>query len=330
MGNVNRQITLAARPVGLPKVPDFELVYSSIPSPSAGQVLVRAAYLALDPCTRHLMQAIAIGDVMPGSAVAIVVTSDDPTLRAGDAVAGILGWQEYAVASAGELRKLDPDLAPISTALGALGAPGLTAYFGLSDICDPQPGETVVVSGAAGAVGMMAGQIARIRGCRVVGVAAPESRVSWLVDELGFDAAVGAASPADLRRQLTTLCPGGIDVYFDTMGGMVTDAVMQCLRRGARVAACGQSSESSQKAPEWGPRWLRQLVLTEARVEGFRVASFAARFAEGLAQLATWLAQGKLRYREDVAQGIAAAPQAFISMLQGHNQGEQLVQLSEL
>ena len=337
MAAVNRQITLAARPVGFPRVSDFQLVYSPVPSPVAGDVLVRSVYLSLDPYMRGRMndaesyaRPVAIGEVMTGGAVGFVVESRDPAFRSGDAVEGMLGWQEYAVAQARDLRKVDPVLAPISTALGVLGMPGLTAYFGMLEIGDPEPGETVVVSGAAGAVGMLAGQIAKIEGCRVVGVAGSDAKVAWLCDELGFDAAFNYNTAEGCERALEDLCPAGIDVYFDNVGGVVTDAVVQLINVKARIAVCGQISQYNLETAEAGPRWLHQLIVKQAKVQGFLISAYAERFPEGRAQLAAWLAQGKLKYREHVAQGIEAAPQAFIGMLQGKNQGKQLVQLSEL
>ncbi len=336
MVTVNRQITLASRPVGLPRVSDFNLVYSSLPAPAAGEVLLRSVYLALDPSTRERMsdghsngRTVALGDIMPGRAVALVVDSSDPGLRVGDAVEGDLGWQEYAVARGPELRKIDPGLAPISTAVGVLGRPGLTAYFGLLDICDPQPGETVVVSGATGSVGMLVGQLAKIQGCRAVGVAGPDVKISWLVDELGFDAGFGYTTPAQCRDTLEALCPAGIDVYFDTVGGPLTDVVMGLINTGARICANGQISQYNLEDPELGPRWLSQLIVKHAKVQGFVVSDYTERFPEGLERLAGWLEQGELRYRDDITQGIEGAPYAFIAMLQGKNQGRQLVHLSE-
>ncbi|MDD5564221.1 MAG: NADP-dependent oxidoreductase [Thermoanaerobaculaceae bacterium] len=335
MAKVNRQITLAARPVGFPKVSDFHLVYSPVPSPGEGEVLVRSVYLSLDPYMRGRMNAaesyarpVAIGEVMTGGAVASVVESRHADFFAGDFVEGMLGWQEYAIAHGRELRKIDPGLAPVSTALGVLGMPGLTAYFGLLDICDPQPGETVVVSGAAGAVGMIAGQIAKIKGCRVVGVAGSDAKISWLLDDLGFDGAFNYKTVEDSYGTLMDLCPAGIDVYFDNVGGTISDAVLRLINAKARISVCGQISQYNLEEPEMGPRWLGQLVLKQAKVQGFLVTGYAQRFPVGLRQLAMWLNQGKLKYREEVAQGIEAAPQAFIGMLQGRNQGKQLVQLS--
>ncbi len=337
MTAVNRQVTLASRPVGYPKVSDFDLVYSPLPSLVAGEVLVRSIYLSLDPYMRGLMnngeagsRSVAIGAVMTGRAVAAVVESRDPEFRAGEIVEGMLGWQEYAIVPGHDLRKIDPGFAPISTALGVLGMPGLAAFFGLLDTCDPQPGETVVVSGAAGAVGMVVGQIAKLKGCSVVGVAGSDVKISWLLDELGFDAAFNYRTAASCYDKLKEFCPAGIDVYFDNVGGTITDAVMRLINVKARISVCGQMSQYNLEKPEDGPRWLGQLIVKQARVQGFLVSGYTERFPEGLAQLAGWLKQGQLKYREDIAQGIEGAPQAFIGMLQGKNQGKQLVQLSEL
>ncbi|HSO24344.1 MAG TPA: NADP-dependent oxidoreductase [Chondromyces sp.] len=340
MTSINRQITLTSRPLGFPKVSDFQLVYSPMPSPADSEVLVRAIYLSLDPGLRERMNdagsdvgsdagTVGIGEVLRGGAVAFVVESLHPAFQAGDTVEGILGWQEFAVIPGRELRRIDPTLAPISTALGVLGLPGLAAFFGLLDIAGPQPGETVVVSEASGAVGMLVGQIAKIKGCRVVGVAGSDAATSWLLDELGFDAAFNCRGEADCCSALEKVCPAGIDVYFDNEGGAVTDAVIPLINPRARISVCAQSSQSNLEAPETGPRWLGELVVKQAKVQGFLVAGFAERFPEGLEQLATWLKEGKLKYREDVAQGIESAPQAFIGMLRGEGRGQQLVRISE-
>ena len=335
MTTVNRKITIASLPVGLPKVSDFRLVYAPLPSPANGEVLVRSIYLGLEPDLRRGMstsgldpQPVAVGEVMAGDAVAFVVASEDPAFRAGDAVLGRLGWQEFAVAKGRDLRKIDPIVAPLSTALGVLGLPGLTALFGL-EICDPRRGETVVVSCATGGVGMLAGQIAKIKGCRVVGMVAPDVEASWLLDELGFDAALANQVATDFRGRLGKACPDGIDVYFDNVGGVTTDEVMGLLNTRARISLCGQSSQDNLETPEVGPRCLSLLMVKQAKMVGFLVAGHADRFPEGLERLAGWLKQGRLQNPEDVAHGIAAAPQAFIAMLEGKNRGQQLVRLAE-
>jgi NADPH:quinone reductase len=333
---VNRQITLVARPVGYPKISDFSLTYSPLRSPAEGEVLVRSVYLSLDPFTRLRMNAVngaerpvALGEVVVGRAVALVVESRHPEFRIGDAVEGMLGWQEGAVCPGRELRKLDLQGAPISSALGVLGLPGLTAYFGLLDVGAPAAGETVVVSAAAGGVGMIVGQIAKLKSCLVVGVASSKAEVSWLRDELGFDAPINFRSPKQLDRQLAAHCPDGIDVYFDNVGGETTDAVIRRINPRARIVVCGQLSQYNLERPEKGPRWLDELIVKRARAEGFQVAGFAGRFPAARRKLARWLREGRLKYREEISHGLESVPQAFLGMLHGNNVGKQLVQLSE-
>jgi len=333
---MNRQITLASRPSGFPEASDFHLTHSPMPWPALGQVLVQTIYLSVDPYMRGRMsdaesyaRPLAIGEVMPGGAVGRVLESADPKFAIGGIVQGMLGWQDYAVVKAGELRAIDQSLAPIQTALGVLGMPGLTAYFGLLDVCHPKAGETVVVSGAAGAVGMLVGQIAKIMGCRVVGVAGSDAKIAFLVDELGFDAGFNYKTVADYHGKLQQLCPAGIDVYFDNVGGAISDAVLRRINVKARISICGQISQYNLEQPELGPRWLGHLIVKRAKVQGFLVSDYAKRFSEGLQAMGQWLKQGKLKYREDVAQGLENAPRAFIGMLHGSNLGKQLVQVSE-
>jgi NADPH:quinone reductase len=333
---LNRQIKLAAHPVGMPVESDFLLEEAPVPTPGAGEILVRGLYLSLDPYMRGRMtgknsyaKAVQIGDVMVGAVVGRVEESHDPRYEAGDIVEGMLGWQEYAVSSAKGLRKIDPSIAPVSVALYVLGMPGLTAYFGLLDICHPQPGETVVVSAAAGAVGSLVGQIARIKRCRVVGIAGSGEKVDFIVQELGFDSGLNYRTTPGLEAELKRLCPGGIDVYFDNVGGPVTDAVMRLINTRARIAVCGQISQYNNQEVEMGPRWLPQLVVKQAKVEGFLVFQYADRYEEGLRQLGSWLKQGRIRYREYVVEGLENAPRAFIGMLRGENIGKQLVKIGE-
>lgn len=335
MTRVNRRITLATRPVGYPQVSDFQISYRSLPEPEAGEVLLRTLYLSLDPNTRERLNAssvdeVVLDDVIPGAAVAVVLRSLDSDLRPGDRVEGMLGWQEYVAAPAAGLRRLDPGVLPISAALGVLGAPGLTALFGLLDLCDPQPGETVAVSAAAGAVGVVAGQIARLQSCRVVGIAGSADTTRWLLEDLAFDAALSSQYGEDLDRALDQACPAGIDVYVDNVGGTLSDAVLDRINPRSRIAICGQLSQLNLEGPELGPRHFGRLMAKQSTVRGFLLAGFTERFAEGRRQLAAWLAQGRLRALEEVASGIESAPRAFIDMLHGRDQGQPLVQLFEM
>ncbi len=331
----NHQVTLAARPVGFPKETDFNLVEQPVSSPNEGEMLIRIVYLSLDPYMRGRMSnaksyaaPLRIGDLMVGGTVGKVIESRHPDFRKGDIVVGMLGWQEYAVSDGKGLRKVDPNLAPVSTALGVLGMPGLTAYFGMLEIARPRPGDVVVVSGAAGAVGSVAGQIAKLTGCRVVGIAGTDAKINYIVGELGFDAAFNYKSVENYYDVLKEICPEGIDVYFDNVGGTITDAVFRLLRPRSRVAVCGQISQYNLEKPEMGPRILPALLINQARAEGFLVSQFSERSEEGLQQLGQWLKEKKIKYREDIVEGIANAPGAFIGMLQGHNMGKQLVKLS--
>jgi len=336
MAQVNKQITLAARPSGMPKPSDFKLVESSVPEAKAGEILVRVLYVSVDPYMRGRMNDVKsyappaqIGEVMGAGAVGQVVNSQSAQFETGDFVEGFFGWQEYAISDGKGVRKLDPSLGSLSTALGVLGMPGLTAYFGLLDIGKPQRGETVVISGAAGAVGSTAGQIAKINGCRVVGIAGSDQKIAWLRDDLGFDAAFNYKTTPDYYAKLEELCPNGVDVYFDNVGGTITDAVFRLINIGTRIVVCGQIAQYNDEKPETGPRLLWRLVVKQARAEGFLVFQFAPRYAEGLKQMAAWLKAGKLKYREQFVDGIENTPRAFIGMLQGENTGKQLVRVAK-
>jgi NADPH:quinone reductase len=336
MPQVNRQITLAERPVGMPKETDFRLVESPIPEPGAGEALVQAQYLSLDPYMRGRMEAtnsyaraMQVGEVMVGGVVGRVLESNDPRMARNDVVEGMLGWQEYAIAPAKSLRKIDPEAFPITTSLYVLGMPGLAAYFGLLDICRPAPGETVVVSGAAGAVGSLVGQIARIKRCRAVGIAGTNEKIRYLIQDLGYDAAVNHTESPDLYNRLKEACPNGVDVYFDNVGGTITDTVMRLINSRARVAVCGQSSLYNAEHAQMGPRWLGQLIARQAKVEGFLVTQFADRYEEALRQLSGWLREKRLKYREDIINGLDCAPAAFLEMLRGERMGKLLVKVAE-
>jgi NADPH-dependent curcumin reductase CurA len=330
---VNRRVTMAARPVGQPREQDFAVEEARVPEPGAGEVLVRGLYVSVDPYQRGRMserrsyaRSLELGDVITAQAVGEVVESRDPRFGPGDVVVGQLGWQEYAVARAGELRKVDPSVAPITTALHVLGATGFTAYFGLLDVGKPRPGDTVVVSGAAGAVGQIVGQLARIAGCRAVGIAGGAEKVEELRSFYGYDGAIDYKSE-DVAAALKDACPDGVDVYFDNVGGDVSAAVHRRLALHARIAICGQISQYNLERPE--PTFAPGLLIVfRARMEGFLINDYAHRFAEAYARLARWLADGKLRYREDVTEGLENAPRAFIGLLRGENRGKALVRVA--
>ncbi|MFN7931925.1 MAG: NADP-dependent oxidoreductase [Bryobacteraceae bacterium] len=332
---MNRQILLAARPIGFPKETDFRLQEAPIPEPGEGQFLVGVRWLSVDPYMRGRMNeersyadSVKLGDVMVGGAAGRVLKSRHAGFAEGDYVMGMFGWQEYALSDGKGVRKLDPAVAPVSASLGVLGMPGLTAYFGLLTVGEAKAGETVVVSGAAGAVGSYVGQIAKIHGCRVVGIAGSEDKVRWLKDDLGFDAVLNYKTTSDYRGALKELCPNGIDVYFENVGGPISDAAFMLLNPRARVPVCGQVSLYSAEKPEMGPRLLMQILVKQVKVEGFLVFQFASRYEEGLTKLTEWVRSGQLKYKETVTDGIENAPQAFLSMLRGGNTGKQLVRIS--
>jgi NADPH-dependent curcumin reductase CurA len=328
----NTRILLASRPHGEPTSDSFGIESVSIPEPGEGEVLLRTIYLSLDPYMRGRMSAaksyaapVEIGAVMEGGTVAEVVESRDDSLRPGDLVLSYVGWQAYGVASAKHVRTLDPAQAPVSTALGVLGMPGLTAYVGLLDIGQPRAGETVVVSAASGAVGAVVGQIAKLKGCRVVGVAGSAEKCAYVVHELGFDACVDHHTQA-LDAALHDACPGGIDVYFENVGGATLAAVLPLINVGARIPHCGLISEYNATAPPSGPN-LRPLLFNRALIKGFIISDHLDRMGDFLRDCSAWLREGKLKYREDVVRGLDAAPAAFIGLLQGKNFGKLVVEV---
>ena len=332
MSASNRQYRLAAVPVGMPKESDFQLVDSALPSIADGQILLKTVYWTVDPYMRGRITGVKsyadpvmVGDLMVGGAVGEVVESKNPKFAVGEFAVGYWGWQEFCVSDGQGLQKLDPGMAPVSTALGVLGMPGMTAYFGFLELCQPKSGETVVVSGAAGAVGSYVGQIAKIQGCRVVGIAGGDDKVEYLTKELGFDAAFNYKTTTNYIAKLKELCPNGIDCYFDNVGGSISDAVFPLLNLYGRVSICGQISQYNLEKPEPGPRLLAYILVKQVRVEGFIVMRFAPRFREGVVQMAQWVQQGKVKYREDVMNGFENMPKAFIALLNGKNTGKMLV-----
>src|SRR5579872_2117181 len=332
--SVNHQITLAARPVGMPKDSDFQLVEAPLRALGEGELLLKTLYLSVDPYmrgrisgVRSYAEPVPIGGVIEGGTVGEVIASNHPKFQAGDVVNGMWGWQTHAISDGTGLRKLDPNLAPVSTALGVLGMPGMTAYFGFLDICKPKEGETVVVSGAAGAVGSLVGQIAKIKGCRAVGIAGTDDKVTWMTKELGFDAAFNYKSTSDYSAKLKELCPNGIDCYFDNVGGAITDAVFPLMNVYGRMSICGQISQYNLEKPEPGPRPLAYVLVKQLKVEGFIVFRWQNRYQEGIVQMAKWLGEGKLKHREEIVDGFENTVKAFIGMLKGDNTGKMLVKV---
>jgi len=332
--NTYRRVVLARRPPGEPKEDDFRVEQQAVPEPAGQEVLVRAIYLSLDPYMRGRMRdvasyapPVAIGEVMPGGIVGEVVKSGLPGFKPGDIVEERLGWQEYAISNGAQLRKIDPGLAPISTANGILGMTGLTAYYGLFEIAQPKAGETVVVSAASGAVGQVVGQLAKISGCRVVGIAGGAKKCAFVTDELGFDACVDYKASSDIDPALKAACPNGVDVYFDNVGGAITDAVLRNLNFFARVALCGSISQYNAAASESGPRLLGPFVGRRIRMQGFIVSDYLPRSAAAFRQMGEWVRSGRLKYREDIVDGLENAPRAFIGMLRGENFGKMQVRV---
>jgi hypothetical protein len=329
----HRRVVLARRPPAEPAESDFRIEEVPVPEPGPGQFLVRGIYLSLDPYMRGRMRdaesyaaPVAIGEAMTAGVVGEVVRSNHPGFQVGDIVEDTLGWQEYAVGPGRAPRKIDPAHGPISYANSVLGMPGMTAYFGLFEVGQPKPGETVVVSAASGAVGQIVGQLARIAGCRAVGIAGGPAKCAYVKDQLGLDACLDYKAEKDLAAAVRAACPEGVDVYFDNVGGPVSDAVLANLNFFARVSLCGSISQYNTAEP--GPRWMGTFVGKRVTARGFIVWDFNARYAPALRQLGEWLRAGQLRYKEDIVDGgIAKAPAAFIGLLRGENFGKRQVRL---
>ncbi|MFO1100584.1 MAG: NADP-dependent oxidoreductase [Xanthobacteraceae bacterium] len=332
-GSVNRQILLKIRPEGTPSLENFELTENPTPEPGDGEVLMRTIYLSLDPYMRGRMNATksyappaSIGQPMVGGTVGEVINSRNPDYSVGDIVLGFGGWQEYALSNGAGLRKLDPKRAPISTALGVLGMPGMTAYCGLLEIGQPKPGETVVVAAASGAVGSVVGQIARIKGCRAIGIAGGADKCRFVTSELGFDACIDHRAP-DFAEQLEAACPKGIDVYFENVGGAVQQTVWPLLNDFARVPVCGLIAQYNLTAPMPGPDMF-SILRRRLLLRGFIVFDFAAKEADFLRDMGEWVRTGRVKYREHVVEGLENAPASFLGVLQGKNFGKMLVRVA--
>lgn len=332
--SLNQQILLKSRPVGEPKEIDFAIVETPIPEPGEGEILARTIYLSLDPYMRGRISAaksyaasVELNSVIVGGTVSQVIQSNHPQFAEGDFVLGYDGWQTYGISKGETLRKLDPSQAPISYALGVLGMPGMTAYFALLEVGQPKAGETVVVSAASGAVGSVAGQIAKIQGCRVVGIAGSDEKCDFVVKELGFDACINRKTQ-DVYSALQETCPNGIDVYFDNTAGSILEAVLQQINLGARIALVGLISEYNEVNPPAGPN-LTPLLINRALIKGFLVLDYQHRQDEFLNDVSHWLQSERLKYKEEVVVGLENAPRAFIGLLRGENFGKLIVKVSD-
>ncbi|WP_226671825.1 NADP-dependent oxidoreductase [Rossellomorea aquimaris] len=331
-----QQIQLVSRPEGMPVKEDFLYKEIDVPQPSNGEVLVKTIYLSVDPYMRGRMsdaksyvEPFKLNEALAGGVVGEIVESESAHFQKGDFVVGMLPWQEYSIANEKEIRTIDPDVAPISTYLSILGMTGLTAYFGLMDIGQPKEGETVVVSGAAGAVGSVVGQIAKIQGARVVGIAGSDEKVSYLTDTLGFDVGINYKTTDSIYASLKEACPDGIDVYFENVGGEIGDAALSLLNKHARIPVCGAISSYNKTDRDLGPRVQSRLIKSSALMKGFVVNDYNDRFKEGATQLGEWLSQGKLQYEETITEGLDNVTDAFLGLFQGKNIGKQLVKIAE-
>jgi NADPH-dependent curcumin reductase len=339
MNITNHQFRLAARPSGLPKRTDWKYTEEPVADPAPGQVVIKNLYLSLDPAMRGWMndarsyiEPVKIGDVMRAGGVGRVITSQNPGFAVGDYVTGMLNVQEFAISDGKELTKIDPQIGgkpdPLPVFISTLGMPGLTAYFGLLDVGQAKAGDTVVVSGAAGAVGMVVGQIAKIKGCRVVGIAGGPKKCAYVVKELGFDACIDYKAE-DVKKALHQHCPQGVNVYFDNVGGEILDAVLLFLARGARVVICGAISQYNSTGGVKGPSNYLSLLVNGARMEGFVVFHFAARYGEGIRDMATWMAQGKLKSKEDIVEGLQTFPETLLKLFSGENFGKLVLKVAD-
>ncbi|MBP1949764.1 NADP-dependent oxidoreductase [Virgibacillus litoralis] len=331
-----QQIKLIKRPSGTPTNEDFEFAEAPIGEPAEGEVLIRTNYISVDPYLRGRMNNVKsyvppfeLDSVITSAVIGQVIESKSTHFEKNDVVTGGLGWQEYSVVQESEVRKIDTNLAPASAYLSVLGMTGLTAYFGLLDIADPKEGETVVVSGAAGAVGSVVGQIAKIKGAHVVGIAGSDEKIEYLKNELGFDAAINYKTE-EIETALAKACPNGIDVYYENVGGEIGDAVLPLLNKFARIPVCGAISAYNNKEADIGLRVQSYLIKSSALMQGFTVGDYASRFKEGSEALAGWLQAGEIQYEETITEGFENTIDAFLDLFQGANVGKAIVKVSDI
>jgi len=336
MSTTSREIHLKRRPQGIPSPDDFELVTVSIPTPEAGQMLVRNIYMSVDPYMRGRMRdrrsyvpPFQLGEPLTGGCVGQVIQSNGGPFDEGDYVLGMLGWREYYLSDGEGLMPIDPSIAPMQAFLGTVGMPGQTAYFGLLDIGQPQAGETVFVSAAAGAVGSVVCQIARIKGCRVVGSAGSPAKIDWLQNDLGVDAALNYKEVANLRAELATLCPDGIDVYYENVGGEHLEAAIALMNNHGRIPVCGMISLYNATEPTPGPSNIASVIGKRLKLQGFIVSDYRARADAFYADMRRWIEEGRITWRETIWDGIERAPEAFIGLFHGENIGKMVVKLAD-
>jgi len=330
----NRQFKLARRPIGMVQRSDFDYTQEPVPSPRDGEILVKYLYLSLDPAMRGWMNEgksyippVGLGEVMRAGAAGTVIASKHPQFVAGDCVVGMFGVQDYALSNGKGVTKINPQIAPLPVFLGTLGMPGMTAYFGLLDVGQARAGESVVVSGAAGAVGQVVGQIAKIKGCRVVGIEGGREKCAYVTTELGFDAAIDYKSE-DVKAALKQHCPKGVDVYFDNVGGDILDAVLTRLAMHARIVICGAISQYNNTTPVKGPSNYLSLLVNRATMKGMVVFDYASRYAEAAREMAGWMKEGKLKSREDIVAGLETFPEALLKLFKGENIGKLVLKVA--
>ncbi|WP_428313317.1 NADP-dependent oxidoreductase [Hydrocarboniphaga sp.] len=328
MTQINQLFKLAARPVGLPKRSDWSFEEATVAPPADGQILVRVTHISLDPAMRGWMNdarsyiaPVALGEVMRAGGGGEVIASRNPKFAVGDQVVGVFGVQRYALSDGKGVDKVDTSLVPLPVYIGTLGMPGMTAYFGLLDVGELQDGDTVVVSGAAGAVGSVVGQVAKIKGCKVIGIAGGADKCRYLVDELGFDAAIDYKAQ-DLKKALREHCPKGMNVFFDNVGGEILDSALTCLARGARIVICGAISQYNNTTAVKGPSNYLSLLVYRASMKGMVVFDYASRYGEAMREMAGWMAAGKLKSREHIVEGLETFPDALLKLFAGENTGK--------
>ncbi|MGA3091000.1 MAG: NADP-dependent oxidoreductase [Terriglobales bacterium] len=333
MALTNHKFLLAARPVGMPKRSDWRYVEEPVGEPNEGELLVQVLYLSLDPAmriwindARSYLPPVGIGELMRALGLGVVAASRHPRFVPGDYVSGLFGMQEYALSDGRGITKIEAGSIPLPKFLSLLGMPGMTAYFGLLDTGQPKPGETLVVSAAAGSVGSLVGQMGKIKGCRVVGIAGGPEKCRYIVDQLGFEASIDYKSE-DVGRSLREHCPSGIDVYFDNVGGAILDTALGQIRRGARIVICGAISQYNKTGPVAGPSNYLSLLSNRATMKGTLVLDYADRYAQAGAEMAGWMAEGKLKSREEIVEGLASFPETLLLLFTGENSGKLMLKL---